>query len=138
MQTTINQRLKEYLEKNKITAPEFYHKIGATRIEYFVWIKQDTSIPLRVLLNILNLYPDINARWFLLGDGAMADADQYSGSGNIRIDGALSNDSKDKIELLKDHIASLKDNTLYLKSLLADKQLIIENLTRQLNSKNAT
>ena len=138
MQTTINQRFKESLEKNKITAPEFYHKIGATRIEYFVWIKQDTSIPLRVLLNILNLYPDINARWFLLGDGAMADPDQYSGSGDIRIDGALSNDSKDKIELLKDHIASLKDNTLYLKSLLADKQLIIENFTRQMNSKNAT
>jgi len=137
MKTTINNRLKEYIELNNINPPDFYHKVGASRMEYFSWMNESRPIPLRYLLAILNFYPNLNARWLLLGDGNSTEINESSGSGDIRIDDHLSvTFLMDQIGLLKDHISSLKDNIIGLKGQVEDNRFIIDKLNRELDVKN--
>lgn len=71
MQNTLNERLKEYLEVEKISAPNIYNKIGVSRTNWFGWISQNKAIPLNKVQAIIALLPNINARWLLTGEGEM-------------------------------------------------------------------
>jgi len=82
---TINQRLREYFESKNITAPVFYKSIGSEKGEWSGWINSSKAISVAKIQNILNSCPDLNARWFLTGTGAMlessANAKQYPENG---------------------------------------------------------
>jgi len=56
---------------NNIAPPEFYRKLGVGRMEYSGWITAGRAISVTKLQAILQLHPDLNARWLLLGEGTM-------------------------------------------------------------------
>lgn len=68
---TINQRLKEYFEFEKIHVPDIYKKLGVGRTVFFGWLNQGKAIPLNKLQQIVILLPALNARWLLTGEGEM-------------------------------------------------------------------
>ena len=68
-----NQRLKEFVEFNRITPSELYKGIGASRMEYSSWIHLNKPISLNRIIAILELYPKLNSRWLLTGRGQMQD-----------------------------------------------------------------
>ena len=68
---TINQRLKDFIDLNNIAPPEFYRKLGVGRMEYSGWVTAGRAISVTKLQSILQLYPELSARWLLLGEGVM-------------------------------------------------------------------
>lgn len=147
MKSTLNQRLKEYLEYNRISPPDFYKTLGITRMDYSGWVNEGRSISISKVQAILELYQDMNARWFLLGEGTMSERyeDESSGSGDMKYIDCPQCDArqeqidilKDQIDNLKDHITSLKDNAGILRTKVADKETIIEQKSKELDNLKA-
>lgn len=87
---TINQRLIEYYETKNISAPEFYKKFGGNRNEWSGWSNSGKPITVAKIQRILAEFPDINARWFLTGEGQMLnqiepDKNKYAENNKMRV-----------------------------------------------------
>ena len=114
---TINQRLKEFIDLNNIAPPDFYRKLGVGRMEYSGWITAGRAISVTKLQSILQLYPELNARWLMLGEGIMQENTQTQkvktpsinchncASKEIQIDLLT-----DNIKILNEYVVALKDN----------------------------
>lgn len=119
---SISQRITEFMEKKKFTPPEFYKPVGIGRIEFSSWVNSGKAISVMRIVSILRTYPEINARWFLTGDGEMMEG-MISENTPPPVE-CESCKSKDKIiEMHIDHIATLKNT---FANTLADKQEIID------------
>jgi hypothetical protein len=68
MATTINQRLKEFVEEKKIIPSDIYSKIGVTRIQWSNWFNAGAPISLGKLQLIIGLLPTVNVRWLMTGE----------------------------------------------------------------------
>ena len=116
---TINQRLKEFIDLNNIAPPEFYRKLGVGRLEYSGWITAGRVISVTKLQSILQLYPDLNARWLLLGEGAMQEnAPAYRAKVLPICEECTS--KQIQIELLNDNIKILNEYVTALKETIVD------------------
>ena len=116
---TINQRLKEFIDLNNIAPPEFYRKLGVGRMEYSGWITAGRVISVTKLQSILQLYPDLNARWLLLGEGAMQEnAPAYRAKILPICEECTS--KQIQIELLNDNIKILNEYVTALKETIVD------------------
>jgi len=117
---TINQRLKEFVDHNNISAPDLYRKIGVSRMDYSGWITAGKPISVNKLQAILQLYPDLNARWLLLGEGTMMD----NGSADQNKTPLPSCDNcaskQIQIELLTENTKTLNEYILVLKENIND------------------
>ena len=123
---TINQRLKEFIDLNNIAAPDFYHKLGVARMEYSGWITAGRAISVAKLQLILQLFPDLNARWLLLGEGAMQEnAPVYRAKEIVICDECTS--KQIQIDLLSENIKVLTGYVQDLKENLND----LRNIPRQ-------
>jgi hypothetical protein len=150
--TTINQRLKEFLDYNHIQAPEFYRKIGVGRMEYSGWITAGRSISVPKLQSILNNYLQLNARWLLVGQGDMQEGYIPKVDGNMG-EGTTENSVSTNCpyceirqvnleqyiaysKALEDHNFTLKERIADFKGIIDDKQFILEDKIRLLNAAN--
>lgn len=70
MKETINTRFIKLLNKSSLSSTEFGEKIGATKQQISNW-KANYSIPIKQVSAILELFPELDARWLLLGEGDM-------------------------------------------------------------------
>jgi transcriptional regulator with XRE-family HTH domain len=68
MKSTINQRIKEYLERKKITAETFGKPIGVSRQAVSQWMSNMNGPNASTIIKIIEIYPDINARWLITGN----------------------------------------------------------------------
>ncbi len=68
---TINQRLSQYIVTEKVSAPEFYKKIGVDKNVWSGWINSGRAISVTKLQEIVANAPTLNARWLLTGEGEM-------------------------------------------------------------------
>ena len=117
---TINQRLKEFVDQNNIAAPDMYRKIGVSRMEYSGWITAGKPISVNKLQTILQLYPDLNARWLLLGEGEMQENIPVNQS-RVRLPECENCTSKQiQIDLLAENIKTLNEYVLVLKENIND------------------
>ena len=131
---TVNQRLREFVEANKISPPDIYKRIGATRMEYSGWITLGRAISLTKVQAILELYPDLNARWFLTGDGEMQEGYIAKKQPLIAYDDSPESQFKQKqvdqlfeqIKVLVDHNNTLKGRVTDLQTIIDYKQSIID------------
>ncbi|HKI90119.1 MAG TPA: helix-turn-helix transcriptional regulator [Draconibacterium sp.] len=71
MDITINERLKQFVEEEKISVPELYKKIGIHRSIWSGWMNQGKAISVEKLVALFKALPDLNTRWLLTGEGEM-------------------------------------------------------------------
>ena len=71
MDISINERLKEFVELEKISSPEIYKKIGVHRSIWSGWMNQGKAISVEKLTALFRTLPNLNARWLLTGEGNM-------------------------------------------------------------------
>lgn len=72
MKTSVNQRLENFIDSKKISNVEFGELIGESKYTINNWFKKGVKIPIPTLTNILNAFPDLDARWLLTGTGEMS------------------------------------------------------------------
>lgn len=73
MEISINQRLKKLVDDKKINAPALYKKIGVERGTWSGWVNSNKAISVEKLVLIIKELNDINARWFITGEGNMTE-----------------------------------------------------------------
>ena len=116
---TINQRLKEFVDHNNISAPDLYRKIGVSRMDYSGWITAGKPISVNKLQAILQLYPDLNARWLLLGEGTMQENTPMQNLDPLPVcDNCTS--KQIQIDLLTENTKTLNEYILVLKENIND------------------
>jgi hypothetical protein len=125
-----NDRLKEFIDTNKIHYPDLYKKIGASRMEFYCWLNTGKAISLGKIIAILQLYPQLNARWFLTGEGDMQEGfngrlPPSSEMQEKKCEGCVSRQIQidmlsDNVNTLKDYLSVLKEQVAYLKKMLAE------------------
>jgi len=76
MEETLNQRLIEFVKKQGIDEPSIYKRIGASRQTWSHWINNETAIPLQKVQRIIGLFPQLNARWLMTGEGIIDEKNQ--------------------------------------------------------------
>ncbi len=124
MVSTINQRLKEYLEEKKIQAPAIYNKIGVSRVVWSNYINGGQPISLSKLQLIIGLLPNLNVRWLLTGDISNPEGEIVE-SQSGKCDGCIA--KQKEIDLLNEQIHILTDHNNTLKQIAATQLLLIED-----------
>lgn len=72
MERSINDRLNEWLLYRKISQAELARKLiikGRSQVNQ--WCRSTAPIPDNYILDIIRLFPDLSARWFITGSGDM-------------------------------------------------------------------
>ena len=67
----MNERLKIFVEYLAISNIDFAESIGVSRQQYEGWINQNVKVPVHCLIQIAQVYKEINTRWLLTGEGIM-------------------------------------------------------------------
>jgi len=70
MNSTIGQRLKEFIEYKKMEQVDFAKSVGAPKQTLNHWLNNH-SITVHWLTTIIQEYPELNIYWLLLGTGNM-------------------------------------------------------------------
>jgi transcriptional regulator with XRE-family HTH domain len=70
MNSTIGQRLKDFIEFKKMEQVDFARSVGAPKQTLNHWLNNQ-SITVHWLTTIIQEYPDLNIYWLLLGKGDM-------------------------------------------------------------------
>ena len=76
MDKSINQRFAKILEEKNISQVDFAELISSGRANVNNWIKLKNAIPLDTIVSLLNMFPDIDARWLLTGSPRAYNVDQ--------------------------------------------------------------
>lgn len=72
MDSSINERLRKFLEDNKISFIDFRKKINVLKAQQVSnWMTLREHIPDKYIRETVVQYPEINARWLLTGEGEM-------------------------------------------------------------------
>lgn len=68
----INKRLKLIFDSLSISQTDFRKEIGVkSKQQVSNWLNLSEKIPEKYLLSVIRLYPNINARWLITGEGEM-------------------------------------------------------------------
>ena len=110
---TVNQTIEILLKNKKLTQQEFGIQLGVTKQTINNWVTGVVQIPTKHIITILNLYPELNARWLLTGAGEMGEIE------------------KSTIEESKNALKLQAKNELLLKQ-LQEKELLIAELYKQI------
>ena len=70
METTL-QRIKKFIDYKEISVRRFEEYIGMSNGSFASQLKNNKTIGVDKLENILFIYPEINAEWLLTGEGSM-------------------------------------------------------------------
>lgn len=65
---TLLERVLEVIKQSGITASDFGRKIGATRQAIANWKAGSHPVPDRYLIRIIEVFPEVDARWLITGD----------------------------------------------------------------------
>lgn len=113
MKNTIG-RIKEYIDFKGITNQKFEKEVGFSNGAFASQLKNNRTIGVDKLENILKTYPEINIEWLLTGEGEMLKnicpkSEQYTDLENllnsvIHTQQEIINNQKETIEQLKNQI----------------------------------
>ena len=70
MENTLSERLKTFIKHTGLSDKEFALRLDVSKAEISRWQK-GVKIPLATISRILKLFPDLNAHWFITGNGKM-------------------------------------------------------------------
>jgi len=71
METTITQRIKIIMDEKGLNVNSFSKLINVTQSTLATMYKRNTSPSYILLMRIINVSPDINLNWLILGEGEM-------------------------------------------------------------------
>lgn len=108
MEQSINKRLTEYVAYKKIEGGVIQKQIGIRRQAWYEWIQMDSAIPLRYLQKIISLFPDLDARWFMTGEGTMLVGEDVIVAEKQVKECEKCVSKQQTIDSLNDHIVTLK------------------------------
>ena len=126
---TVKERLKEFIDFKKISDRAFCASIGGVSFNYVNSIRK--SIQPDKLKRITDVYPELNTRWLMTGDGEMLNtnaSNQINGMGNIVAgsrNNVTTNDIAGMIELQKGYQEMLKEKDAQINRLIS----VIEKLS---------
>lgn len=118
------KRIKQYIDLKGIKVSGFEKEIGMSNGSFASQLKNDKTIGVDKLENILKKYSDINIEWLLTGNGDMIKLDLVN-EPPTEYHGTLPENSEEVInykelaEARKETIESLQKVILYLEALLA-------------------
>jgi len=114
------KRIKEFIEYKGLNVRNFEITVGFSNGAFASQLKNQRTIGVDKLENILNTYPEINANWLLTGKGQM-----LLGKPDLikepQIEYKLSETEKELIQVLKDQLEDLKKDKERLHHLLDNK-----------------
>ena len=70
METTLSQRLGQFINKTQLSNKEIAELIGCSKQELSNWL-HGTKIGLNRIIRISELWPDLNLGWLITGKGEM-------------------------------------------------------------------
>lgn len=71
MKLTEGQRLKRWLDYKGISQVKFGENLGKSKGQINNWCGGAAPIPDKIKIKVIEIFPDLNARWFLTGEGDM-------------------------------------------------------------------
>jgi len=74
------KRIKQLIEKQKLTATQFAGEIGVQRSAVSHLLSGRNKPSLDFILKIKNRFPEVSLEWLLLGDGKMIEVSQKEGA----------------------------------------------------------
>ena len=69
----MEERIKKFMEYKGITSSELADSIGVQRSNVTHVLKARNKPSFQFIVKMLEIYPDLNAKWLLLGTGTMVD-----------------------------------------------------------------
>lgn len=120
------KRLKQFLDFKGIKVSAFEKEVGMSNGSFASQLKNDKTIGVDKLENILKKYPDINIEWLLTGNGDMIKWDLLNEDAAIysktpKDDSGQAVNYKELAESRKETIESLKKVILYLEAQIETK-----------------
>ena len=133
MDISINERLKQFVENEKISCPVLYKKIGIHRSIWSGWMNQGKAISVDKLVALLKAVPSLNAGWLMTGEGNI----QANEKNNLAENEFNTND-KNKETPSECSNCVLKDNEVSaLKIALDAKEELLEMYRGKKENRNA-
>lgn len=71
METTVNQRIEQFLKARNIPQTEIAAKLNVTKQTVSNWVSGTVQIPVKHIVSLLKEYDYLNARWLLTGTGEL-------------------------------------------------------------------
>ena len=68
---TVNERVKEFIELNKISQSDLAKVILIKPQQVTNWFTQGERVPEKALVRMIENYKELNARWLITGEGEM-------------------------------------------------------------------
>jgi tRNA A37 threonylcarbamoyladenosine modification protein TsaB len=120
------KRIKQYIDFKSVKVSAFEKEIGMSNGSFASQLKNNKTIGVNKLENILKKYPDLNPEWLLTGNGNMLKLDILNDQ-PVTYSKTLNEDSndlnyKELAEARKETIDSLKKLIVYLEAQLAEKK----------------
>lgn len=124
MEENTIQRIKRYIDYKGVKVSAFERKIGMSNGSFASQLKNNKTIGVDKLENILRIYPDIDVVWLLTGKGDFPNANVLSEASTVYNKTSIDNPDldinyKELAEARKETIESLKKVILYLEAQLA-------------------
>ncbi len=121
MDKSINQRFTKILDEKKISQADFADKIKTGRANVNNWCRLKNAIPLDTIVELLIMYPDIDARWLLTGSPREYNIDHPITMVEEKTATFISGDKDYIIQLQKELINNLKkDNARLTQDIAGD------------------
>ncbi len=75
---TIRERIKYLFEEKNISQAQIARDLNISRVTVNKWISTENAFGIESVRKLLTYFPDLNARWLILGEGNMLDTKNYS------------------------------------------------------------
>lgn len=121
------QRIKHYIDFKGIKVSVFERQIGMSNGSFASQLKNNKTIGVDKLENILKKYTDINLEWLLTGVGSMLKLDEFK---EEKIQEKAIN-YKDLAEARKETIESLKKEIMYLEEKIESYKKLDYHINKQ-------
>jgi transcriptional regulator with XRE-family HTH domain len=133
MDKSINQRFAKILEEKNISQADYADRIKTGRANVNNWCRLKNAIPLDSIVELLNMFPDIDARWLLTGSPRAYNTDQLP----IVIDDPIKVNyaDKDYIINMQKKVIEIKEKEIETLGEIAQLKEDIQKLKEELGKK---
>ena len=130
MDLSVNKRLIKYITAKEIEQKELAKELGLTSQQINKWIKLKEQVPDKHIPQIIKIYKDLSARWFITGEGSMDTNDETSDNNGpdqpCSEDCPLCKEKDKRIELLERIIKDQDNRISELERSCVDKDELLD------------